>query len=914
MKKRSLILDSLELKNFLSHEDTRITFEKGIHVLAGENGAGKSSIVDALFLLLAQPQQPRSLRGSRKSDLIRRSTDKAIVTGEFTDEITGDKFKIRTVISQHSSEAYVFKNQQIVASGVTAVRDYLRREFYPEGLDPENMLANTTIIRQGGLSNILDMISGSHVRARKEYFQELLGLNEYEKAVDNLKNKGITIPLDPPYNKTFYPTESRENGLEAINRDLVRTRQELDKIIASIRSGEDEVKQLTKRTNELEAHRSEILIKLKKLEERRNQLRMKKTLMEVKKRTLKEVEEEVKNLEGEKQSIEKKLGELNIPEDLGILYTKVLTPLQEIVYKMKELEPSIIQLEDKLREVNKALEDRVKAEEYEKIQSDIEKRKTEIMKLEHSLITYRDNLKKLNEWREKEKRFLDKLEKEGIPSETVESAIINITDIIGEAKEKQNKINEQLRELEVKEKSFKTKTRELEEKIDIINSGTSNRCPLCGHELSDKELEYLKETMSRQLKDLREKISQIKPEINRLREEKDSINKELEEFQKLLMEAQSIYSSKPDVPNDIDERITRAEMEKKILESNLLRLEDKKKQLEPAWQAYYATQRKYGNLEAAKQQLEKELAKRKKDLNILTEKKLSLTKEVNEYAIKWGLPKDLAKLIPIVKDMMEKEKEKLLLQARLSEIETKINERKGKVNELIHEIEELDKEIAVLEEESKDYDKLLQEKDNIEIELRNLAQQKGMLEGELKKLKETRDALSNYLHELRKVSRKLQILFRVRKVLEELPSLILYETLRRLESQMTEIIRTFNLSYTGVSVDPNTLEFKILDPTGAEVSISQLSGGEQTAIALAFVVGLNKVLGGIMGFLVLDEPTTHLDPERRKSLVQIIENAVAGITGVRQLVLVTHHEEVKDAADVLCNVYKADGSSKVECE
>jgi exonuclease SbcC len=144
--------------------------------------------------------------------------------------------------------------------------------------------------------------------------------------------------------------------------------------------------------------------------------------------------------------------------------------------------------------------------------------------------------------------------------------------------------------------------------------------------------------------------------------------------------------------------------------------------------------------------------------------------------------------------------------------------------------------------------------------------------------------------------------------------MILYETLIRLQDEMTDIIGTFNLSYTGVIVDPESLEFKVVDPSGAEVSISQLSGGEQTAIALAFVVGLNKVLGGFMGFLVLDEPTTHLDPERRRSLVDIIQNAVAGITGVRQLVLVTHHEEVKDAADVLCNVYKVDGSSKVECD
>jgi len=135
-----------------------------------------------------------------------------------------------------------------------------------------------------------------------------------------------------------------------------------------------------------------------------------------------------------------------------------------------------------------------------------------------------------------------------------------------------------------------------------------------------------------------------------------------------------------------------------------------------------------------------------------------------------------------------------------------------------------------------------------------------------------------------------------------------------LEEEMSKIIQSFNLSYTAVIVDPDTLEFRVLDPSGIDVSVSQLSGGEQTAIALAFVIGLNRVLGGITGFLVLDEPTTHLDPERRKSLIDIIERAVSQESGIRQLIIVTHHEEVRDAADVLCTVSKVGDTSRVECE
>ena len=39
-----MIFTKLKLVNFKSHENTIIDFEKGISVIVGENGAGKSTI------------------------------------------------------------------------------------------------------------------------------------------------------------------------------------------------------------------------------------------------------------------------------------------------------------------------------------------------------------------------------------------------------------------------------------------------------------------------------------------------------------------------------------------------------------------------------------------------------------------------------------------------------------------------------------------------------------------------------------------------------------------------------------------------------------------------------------------------------------------------------------------------------
>ena len=48
-----------------------------------------------------------------------------------------------------------------------------------------------------------------------------------------------------------------------------------------------------------------------------------------------------------------------------------------------------------------------------------------------------------------------------------------------------------------------------------------------------------------------------------------------------------------------------------------------------------------------------------------------------------------------------------------------------------------------------------------------------------------------------------------------------------------------------------------------------------------------------LDFLILDEPTTHLDENRRKELVTVLEN----LRRVPQLIIVDHHPELLEAAD-----------------
>lgn len=61
------------VKNFRSHSSKQFNFVKGVNVLVGDNGAGKTNIVEAIYYL----SLARSFRGVEEEDLIKKESDLA---------------------------------------------------------------------------------------------------------------------------------------------------------------------------------------------------------------------------------------------------------------------------------------------------------------------------------------------------------------------------------------------------------------------------------------------------------------------------------------------------------------------------------------------------------------------------------------------------------------------------------------------------------------------------------------------------------------------------------------------------------------------------------------------------------------------------------------------------------------------
>src|SRR6056300_1264286 len=72
------MITSIELGDFLAHSETKLDFDNGVTVFVGHNGAGKSSIIDAITFALFGKHTRKSSKG-----LIKRGATQGFSKVEF---------------------------------------------------------------------------------------------------------------------------------------------------------------------------------------------------------------------------------------------------------------------------------------------------------------------------------------------------------------------------------------------------------------------------------------------------------------------------------------------------------------------------------------------------------------------------------------------------------------------------------------------------------------------------------------------------------------------------------------------------------------------------------------------------------------------------------------------------------------
>ncbi len=135
--------------------------------------------------------------------------------------------------------------------------------------------------------------------------------------------------------------------------------------------------------------------------------------------------------------------------------------------------------------------------------------------------------------------------------------------------------------------------------------------------------------------------------------------------------------------------------------------------------------------------------------------------------------------------------------------------------------------------------------------------------------------------------------------------------LSAISSKASEYLGMLNTKIHRVALSEKTRDVVITCfSKDSPVDVDSLSGGEQVSVALAIRLGMAHLLGtSSLNFVILDEPTTHLDSERRKSLVHVLSQLsdIQNSASQLQLIIITHDAEIFEDSSVE-KIYKFESS------
>lgn len=73
-----MILRSIALRDFRSYQEERFSFQEGVNIVCGDNGRGKTNLLEAVWMLTGV----RSWRTAKKGEAVRWEAEKAVLRGE----------------------------------------------------------------------------------------------------------------------------------------------------------------------------------------------------------------------------------------------------------------------------------------------------------------------------------------------------------------------------------------------------------------------------------------------------------------------------------------------------------------------------------------------------------------------------------------------------------------------------------------------------------------------------------------------------------------------------------------------------------------------------------------------------------------------------------------------------------------
>ncbi len=870
-------IEELKLKDFLSHSNTEVHFDSNIavNVIIGQNGAGKTSIIQGILFSIFREGDKGNI-----ANMVRKGGHEASVIMSFTQN--GKRYQVKRFLSKQgkAQDDVLFVEGNPLARGAQAVSKEMERIL---GVVP-SVAYSTFIVKEG---KILDVLEEKELG---EILSEIMKIDKLDKLIDSsgyirlvqrdlesriqsLRDIETRVQRDKEY------LSMKESDLMQMEGELRKINDELESISREANTFKVELEEMTKKreaylvtlqrktTTEKEIKRLKLELERDETElEKLDPLRSK--LEELRK--YKEIEGDIKAYQTNKDTVEKQYKQLK-------MVARNRESVEAKLKKKKELEPYY----KRYLEVSSRLkENKRKLDEVTPYKISLDRDFTELRKLE----------------------------------EEISSQEGNIGEKLASLREEIQAKQEELSETEKKMGEIEAMINDIQETLSRLDEVHGDKCPICGSPLDEEHRRNIEEEKKAKLSELRKTRFSLCQNKKGLNLEIRKLNEEISNLNQLAGKLKSNLDRKAKLEKEIS-NLKEMVKDYEKLRDEVKRDEEtlKNEDLESLYESYLSV----------KDVSEEELESLKTQEDALKLHISSLEDKLKEVESKMkGESIDYVQRKILEYDEIERE------LRELEKIEVRYLSNKKNLEDKKMELDAISQELDSLSFNEEEYKKAKDRVDEATERYREASSRKSEIEG---RVTEVRKEIDNKRKEIDEEEAKLKEMPKLESAHQRLTKLrddlgdgglkgyLVSSVSTILTNNVNDILGRFDLSFRNVEISRKTTgktrmrtEFEtiVYNTKGDQLSIENLSGGEKISLALAMRLALTKIITN-PGFMILDEPTIHLDEERRKKLIEVIK-AVNEV--VPQILVITHDEEVLDAADVVFRVKKENGISKVSIE
>ncbi len=890
-----MIIDYIRLEDFLSHKDTTVNFENGVNIIYGKNGAGKSSIVDAIrFALFGEK------RGDKISELIRSRAQECSVTVGF--KLNENYYEVFRSLGLAKSgnitrrDSWLKKNGEMVAETAEGVTREIQNGL---GI-PKEIFLNSVFVRQGEMDALISETPAN----RERMFSRIIGIDILSENAQKLKNIRYDLKLEEArFSDLEERVTAREEELRSASREAGNGRETLETSIKA-------EKELSGEVDRLERSREEALRRKTQYES------LKARISEIESR-LRRTREEIAARESEAARISFSRKEKEDLENDPILkgrsaigrYMNGLASLKSVNESISTVKKAI---EDYERDRARLAELDQSHSRYESIRSEIESISKDVQAL-HSVRALSESL---GEELAKDKRRIGDLSSflSGLPESM---RMLNREQL----SEERTRLERTLREAEGRKTALKERMGTINSALSELRKskgmlGDNHRCPVCGTELDEDHLAEIHEKYRKDEEKLMNDSATVAEQASAAAIQFSEAEAKLSGLSgSQVEEALAASEERSRLASAVEEKGARLSEMKGKLEA-LGKAEESQRKLQEELDGLQSKEKEHSSLEFAIKRVPLEKYREKKEGYENEKEKIAHSLEMIEKELGFVPDESSLERAEALEEKLESARK---AEAEYSRLRTTLEGLSSNARELETEMGEKKKEagsmgdvVSVLNESSQS----LNEKKQSLLEVRErLSALRERISAAEKRAEDLRAEIQNLETDRSRFARVKEAGLKLEKLREAfdrngIQSLIRKDSSVSINNMTRNYLSSFNFEFDDVRIDEN-FDIKVIN-NGVEEPLDSLSGGERISLAIAVRLAIARYLTGRVSTVIMDEPTNYLDEDRRSNLKDIIQYSLRDENMVQQMIMITHHAELTSAADSSFEVTKKGGISTVE--